>query len=144
MGSSTKRQTGRGRATRNSPLSTEESESPDPAVAAAEHRTPPREECSRSRSSHRTRRSPPDPKHGGPFKVIPFDPKEICADAYVDNFEQVIRSYYKSDRVTDYIQRQHFFEALSGQQRLAIGCMRIRGTYEEMKKLFLEAYGKRQ
>ena len=110
----------------------------------AERRTQLREERSRSRSSHRTRRSPPNPKHGGPFKVIPFDPKEIRADAYVDNFEQAIRSYYKSNRFTDYIQRQHFFEALSGQQRLTIGCMRIGGTYEEMKKSFLEAYGKRQ
>ena len=117
MGSPTKKQTGRGRATRNSPLPTEES--PDPAAAAAERLMPPREECSRSRSSHRTRRSSPDPKQGGPFKVIPFDPKEIRADAYVDNFEQAIRSYYKNDYITDYIQRQHFFEALSGQQRLS-------------------------
>ena len=66
------------------------------------------------------------------------------ADAYVNNFEQAIRSYYKRDLVTDYIKRQHFFKALSGQQRLAIGCMRIDGTYEEMKQSFLAAYGKRQ
>ena len=95
-------------------MPTDESESPDPAVAAAQHCTPPQAEHSRSRSSHRSRCSPPDPKHGGPFKVIPSDPKEIRADAYVNNFEQAIRSYYKSDRVTDYIHRQHFFEALSG------------------------------
>ena len=76
--------------------------------------------------------------------MIPFDPKEMRADAYVYNFEQAIRSYYKSECVTDYIKRQHFFEALSGQQRLAIGCMRIGGTYEEKKQSFLAAYGKRQ
>ena len=144
MGSPTKRQTGRARATRNSPMPTEESESPDPAAATAEHRTPPRVERSPSRSSHRSRRSPPDPRNGGPFKIFPFDPKDIRADAYVENFEQAIRSYYKSDRITDYLQRQHFFEALSCQQRLAIGCVQIGETYEEMKKSFLAAYGKRQ
>ena len=64
--------------------------------------------------------------------------------AYVFNFKQAIRSYYKSDRITDYLQRQHFFEALSGQQRLAIGCVQMGETYEEMKKSFLGAYGKRQ
>ena len=75
----------------------------------------------------------PDPKQGGLFKVIPFDPKEMRADAYVYNLEQAIRSYYKRDLVTDYIKRQLFFEALSSQQRLAIG------TYEEMKQSFLAA-----
>ena len=143
MGSLTKKQTGRGRATRNSPLSTPGDESPAPAAAAAECHMPPRE-GSRSRSSHRPRHSPADPKQGGPFKVIPFDPKEMRADAYVNNFEQAIRSYYKSDRITDYLQRQHFFEALSCQQRLAIGCVQMGETYEEMKKSFLAAYGKRQ
>ena len=82
----------------------------------------------------------PNPKHGEPFKVIPFDPKEIRADAYVKNFEQAIRSYYKSDHVTNYLQRQHFFEALSGQQRLAIGCSQVGGTYEEMKEAFISVY----
>ena len=78
--------------------------------------------------------------NGKPFKVIPFDPKEIRADAYVDNFEQAIRSYYKSDCVTDYIQRQHFFEALSSQQRLAIGCMRIGGTYELLAEFVVRSF----
>ena len=60
------------------------------------------------------------------------------------NFEQAIRSYYKRDLVTDYIKRQHFYKALSGQQRLANGCMQIGGTYEEMKQVFLAAYGMRK
>ena len=105
MGSRTKKQPGRGRVTRNSPLPTPGDESPGPAAAAAEHHTPPWEERSRSRSSHQTRHSPPNPKQGGPFKVIPFDIKEVRADAYVYNFEQAIRSYYKRDLVTDYIKR---------------------------------------
>ena len=58
----------------------------------------------------------------------------------MDNLEQAIRSYYKSDRVTDYIQRQHFFKALSGQQRLAIGCSQVGSTYKEMKKAFISVY----
>ena len=62
--------------TRNSPLPTTGDESPGQAVVAS--RTPPREEPQRSqsRSDHR-RRSPTDPKQGGPFKVTPFDPKEM-------------------------------------------------------------------
>ena len=103
MGSRTKKQPGRGRVTKNSPLPTPGDESPGPAAAAAEHHTPPWEE--RSRSSHQTRHSPPNPKQGGPFKVIPFDIKEVRADAYLYNFEQAIRSYYKRDLVTDYIKR---------------------------------------
>ena len=62
----------------------------------------------RGRTSHRPRHSPADPKQGGPFKVISFDPKEVRADAYVYHFEQAIRSYYKRDLATDYTKRQHF------------------------------------
>ena len=60
--------------------------------------------------------------------------------AYVFNFKQAIRSYYKGASVTDYLKRQHFYEALSGQQRLAIGCSKIGGTYEEMKEAFISVY----
>ena len=102
-------------------------------------RTPPREERrSRSGSNHRHRRSPPGPKQGGPFKIIPFEPREMGSDTYVHNFKHAIEAYYKGVQVSDYIKRNHFFEALSGQQRNAVGCQKIGRTYELMVKAFRE------
>ena len=56
------------------------------------------------------------------------------------NFEHAIEAYYKGVQVSDYTKRNHFFEALSGQQRNAIGCQKIGGTYESMVKAFRRAY----
>ena len=136
--------TKRGRAGRTNRTSTPPTTLDDEASGstAAEGRATPAER-SRSRSSHRSRHSPGDPRQGGPFKFISFHPKEVRAEAYVNNFEQAIQSYYKGS-ATDYTKRQHFYEILSNQQRLAVGCMQIGGTYEEMKQSFLQAYGVRK
>ena len=140
MGTSPRKQTGRGRATRASPPLPAGDESPE-SVAAESSRTPPREERrSRSRSNQRHRRSPTGPKQRGPFKIIPFEPREMRSDTYVHNFKHAIEAYYKGVQVSDYTKRNHFFEALSGQQRNAIGCQKIGGTYESMVKAFRRAY----
>ena len=111
MGMSPGKQTGRGRATRNSPPLPAWDES----AAAESHRTLPREEQhSRSRSDHRIRQSPPDPKQGGPFKILPFEPKEMRSDMFVFDFEHTVNTYFKGAQVSDYTKRNLFFEALSG------------------------------
>ena len=56
------------------------------------------------------------------IKILPFEPKEMRSDTYVHNFKHAIDAYYKGAQVSDYQKRNHFFEALSGQQRNAIGC----------------------
>ena len=138
MGTSTHIQTGCGRATRTSPPLPVGDESPETA-AAESSRTLTREEWrSRSGSNHRHRRSPLD--QGGPFKIIPFEPKEMRSDMYVHNFEHAIDAYYKGVEVSDYTKRNHFFEALSGQQRNAIGCQKIGRTYALIIKAFRRAY----
>ena len=106
-------------ATRNSLLLTPGDESP--GQAAAKSRTPPWEEPRRSwsRSDHR-RKGPTDPKQGGPFKVTPFDPKEMRSDAWVHNFEWAIRSYFKGAHVSEHLKQELFFDSLSNQQRNAI------------------------
>ena len=96
-------------------------------AAAAEGRTPPAER-SRSRSSHRSRNSPGDPRQGGPYKTLAFDPREMRAENYVHHFELTVNDYYKG-AVSDCRKKQHFLEALSGQQRLATGCTDIDSTY---------------
>ena len=62
------------------------------------------------------------------------------AENYVRHFELTVKDYYKGADVSDYRKKQHFFEALSGQQRLDTGCTDIDGTYEEMKESFLSVY----
>ena len=62
------------------------------------------------------------------------------SDTYVHNFKHAIEAYYKGVQVSDYTKRNHFLEALSGQQRNAIGCQKIGGTYESMVKAFRRAY----
>ena len=89
--------------------------------------------------SHCSRHSPGDPREGGAFKALAFNPKETCAENYVRNFELRVKDYYKRD-VTDYRKKQHFFEALFGQQRVDTGCTEIDGTYEEMKEAFINVY----
>ena len=80
----------------------------------AESRMPPWEEPrrSRTRSEHR-RRSPTDPKQGGPFKVMPFDPKEMRSDVWVHNFECAIIAYFKGAHVSNHLKRELFFDSLS-------------------------------
>ena len=94
MGMSPHKQTGRGRATRNSPPLPAGNESLEPAGES--WRTLSREEqCSCSRSDHCCGRSPLDPKQGGPFKILPFEPKEMRSDTFVFNFEHAVDSYFK-------------------------------------------------
>ena len=62
------------------------------------------------------------------------------SDTYVHNFKHAIEAYYKGVQVSDYTKRNHFFEALSVQQRNAIGCQKIGGTYASMVKTFRRAY----
>ena len=50
------------------------------------------------------------------------------------NFEHAIRPYFKGAHASDHMKKDLFFEALSVQQRNAIGCQKIGGTYEAMKK----------
>ena len=59
---------------------------------------------------------------------------------YVRHFELKVKDYYKGADITDYRKKQHFFEALSGQQRVDTGCTDIDGTYEEMKEAFISVY----
>ena len=42
--------------------------------------------------------------------------------------------------MSDHTKRNLFFEALSGQQRNAIGCQKIGGTYSSMIKAFRRVY----
>ena len=56
------------------------------------------------------------------------------------NFELAVRSYFKGAHVSDHTKRELFFESLSSQQRNAIGCSKIGGTYEAMKKAFRRVY----
>ena len=137
-GSPTKR--GRaGRTNRTSPPPTTlEDEASGSTAAAAEGRATPAER-SRSRSSHRSRHSPRDPKEGGAFKALPFNPRETRAEAFVRNFEVRIRDYYGKD-ISDYRKARHFHESLSTQQRTDTGCNNIESTYEEMKEAFLNVY----
>ena len=58
------------------------------------------------------------------------------SDTYVHNLEHAIDAYYKGAQVSDYTKRNHSFEALSGQQRNAIDCQKIGGTYASMIKAF--------
>ena len=108
-------------------------------AAAAEGRTPPAER-SRSRSSHRSRNSPGDPRQGGPYKTLAFDPREMRAENYVRHFELTVNDYYKGAGVSDYRKKQHFLEALSGQQRLETGCTDIDSTYQDLKEAFISVY----
>ena len=62
------------------------------------------------------------------------------SDTYVHNFKHAIEAYYKGVQVSDYTKRNHFFEALSGQQRNAVGCQKIGRTYESMVRAFRQAY----
>ena len=55
---------------------------------------------------------------------------------YVHNFDHAIEAYYKGAQVSDNQKRKHFFEALSAQQRNAMGCQKIAGTYSSMVKAF--------
>ena len=59
---------------------------------------------------------------------------------YEHNFEHAVDSYFKGAHVSDYTKRNLFFEALSGQQRTAIGCQKIGGTCASMIKAFQQAY----
>ena len=68
--------------------------------------------------------------------IILFEPKEMRSDTYVHNFEHAIEAYYKGAQVSDYQKRNLFFEALSAQQRNAMGCQKITGTYLSMVKAF--------
>ena len=72
--------------------------------------------------------------------VTPFDPKEIRSDAWVHNFEWAIRSYFKGAHISGHLKRELFFHSLSNQQRNAIGCSKIGGTYEEMKEAFISVF----
>ena len=72
--------------------------------------------------------------------VTPFDPKEIRSDAWVHNFEWAIRSYFKGAHVSDHLKRELFFDSLSSQQRNAISCSKIGGTYEEMNEAFSRVF----
>ena len=49
-------------------------------------------------------------------------------------------AYSKGAHVSDYKKRNLFIEALSGQQRNAIGCQKIGKTYVSMIKAFCRAY----
>ena len=136
MGTSPRKQTGRGRATRASPPLPAGDESPESAAAESSPTPPEEERRSRSESNHRHRRSPPDLKQGGPFKILPFEPKEMQSDRYVHNFKHANEAYYKVAQVSDYQKRNLFFEALSAQQRNAMGCQKIAGTYSSMVMAF--------
>ena len=60
----------------------------------------------------------------------------MLSDMYVHNFEHAIDAYYKGAQVSDYTKRNHFLEALSAQQRNAMGCQKIGETYSSMIKAF--------
>ena len=62
------------------------------------------------------------------------------SDAWVHNFEWAIRSYFKGAHVSDHLKWELFFNSLSNQQRNAIGCSKIGGTYEEMKEAFISVF----
>ena len=66
--------------------------------------------------------------------------KEMRSDAYVHNFEWVIRSYFKGAQVSDNLKPELFFHSLFNQQRNTIGCSKIGGTYEEMKEAFISVF----
>ena len=53
---------------------------------------------------------------------------------YMHNFEHAIRSYFKGTHASDHMKKDLLLEALSAQQRNAIRCQKIGGTYEAMKK----------
>ena len=82
-----------------------------------------------SRSDHHCGPSSQDPKQGGPFKILPFELKEMKSDTYVFKLEHAVNAYFKGAHVPDHTERNLFFEALSGQQRNAIGCQKIARTY---------------
>ena len=105
---------------------------------AAEGRATPAER-SRSRSSHRSRHSPRDPKEGGSFKALPFNPKETRADVFVRDFEARIRDYYGKE-IGEYRKRRHFYESLSAQQKIDTGCNNLESPYEAMKETFLNVF----
>ena len=44
-------------------------------------------------------------------------------------FEHAVNAYFKGAHVPDHTERNLFLEALSGQQRNAIGCQKIARTY---------------
>ena len=46
----------------------------------------------------------------------------------------------KGAHVSDHLKQELFFDSLSNQQRNAISCSKIGGTYEDMKEAFISLY----
>ena len=137
-GSPTKR--GRaGRTNRPSPPPTTLDDDVAGSTAAAAGGRATSRERSRSRSSHRSRHSPRDPREGGSFKALPFNPKETRADVFARDFEARVQDFYGRDVVPEFRKRRHFFESLTTEQKKGIGCS-METNYEDMKKSFLKVY----
>ena len=141
---SPRKQPGRGMATRRMSRRsqhppTDENESP--LSTSADRRTPsPRARRSRSRSDQRRSRSRSELRYGGSLEIPPFDPKEMRSDAYIANFEATISTYFREGDVSDYYKKQLFFDALSSQQRNAIGCQMFFETFESLIEAFRSVY----
>ena len=136
-GSPTKRSR-TGRTNRPSPLPSTLDDDVAGSTAAAAGGRATSAERSRSRSSHRSRHSPRDPREGGSFKALPFNPKETRADVFVRDFEARVRDYYGKD-IAEYRKRRHFYESLTTQQKTDTGC-NMESTYGEMKEAFLNVF----
>ena len=75
-------------------------------------------------------------RHGGSLKIPLFDPREIRTEAYIPDFELTINTYFRGGIMPDHYKRQLFFEALSSQQKNAMGCQKLEGTSEWLIKAF--------
>ena len=61
-------------------------------------------------------------------------------DSYIANFELAVSKYFKGGVAPSHVKRQLFWDALTSQQKSAMGCQKLEGTFEMLIKFFKRVF----